>query len=163
MKYRDMTPEQAEKRRAYLRDRHKRIYAKKKDGTWKSKYRFINDGDESSLTAHKAIVEKAIGKRLPSKAQIHHVDGDGLNNRNDNLVVCPDSAYHMLLHRRQKALDECGDANWMKCVFCKQYDDPKNLHLYVPKEQTSPRANHSKCSTRYTSAKRKEVVSDCSR
>jgi hypothetical protein len=53
---------------------------------------------------HVLIVEQALGKLLPPKAVVHHFDLDPTNNTPTNLVVCPDQAYHFLLHRRQRAL-----------------------------------------------------------
>lgn len=81
---------------------------------------------------HVLIAERALGKPLPAGAHVHHVDGDRSNDRNDNLVICPDAAYHQLLHRRQRALDACGHADWRKCHICKQYDAPENLRFYEP-------------------------------
>ena len=34
----------------------------------------------------------AMGKSLPIRAIVHHVDGDTLNDSNKNLVVCEDQA-----------------------------------------------------------------------
>ena len=76
---------------------------------------------------HVLIAEAALGHELPPKALVHHVDGNRLNNAHDNLVICPDDAYHALLHRRMRALDACGHAHWRKCQYCKQFDDPENL------------------------------------
>lgn len=76
---------------------------------------------------HILIAEKALGRKLPEGVEIHHVDGNGFNNSPNNLVICPDSAYHNLLHQRQRAFDACGNYNWRKCPYCKQYDDPANL------------------------------------
>ena len=150
------TPEQKAAKAIYDRKRRESISTlKEKKSAWRSRYRFINDGGKSSITAHKAIVERVVKIRLPTSAEIHHVDGNGQNNTNSNLVVCPDHGYHALLHRRTKALDACGNANWLKCVFCKEYDDPKNMTLYIPKDQTSARANHAKCATNYTRERNK--------
>lgn len=76
---------------------------------------------------HVLIAEKALGKPLPEGAEIHHFDGDRLNNSSDNLVICPDSAYHKLLHKRQRALEACGHADWLRCNICKEYSPPKTL------------------------------------
>lgn len=73
---------------------------------------------------HVAIVEKVLGHPLPPKAEVHHWDGNGTNNAHSNLVVCPDRAYHMLLHQRMRAKAACGNPNWERCVFCKSYGDP---------------------------------------
>lgn len=70
---------------------------------------------------------QALGKLLPPKAVVHHVDGDRLNNRNSNLVVCENQAYHMLIHQRMRALAACGNASWLLCTHCKEYDAPGNV------------------------------------
>lgn len=53
---------------------------------------------------HILKAEKALGKYLPVNAVIHHIDEDGLNNSNDNLVVCEDNAYHQLIHAKMRRL-----------------------------------------------------------
>ena len=93
---------------------------------------------------HVLVVEQALGKPLPSEAVVHHVDGDPLNNNPKNLVVCPNQEYHMLIHRRQRALDACGHADWLKCKYCKQYDAVENLYVN-PKGYASHRA----CAAQY--------------
>lgn len=63
--------------------------------------------DGSYIGEHILIAEKALGKPLPAKALVHHVDRDGTNNNTKspwNLVVCPDQGYHMLIHARARAL-----------------------------------------------------------
>ena len=75
---------------------------------------------------HILISEKILNKFLPQKAVIHHHP----KNPSLQLVICENQGYHLLLHRRQIALRACGHANWRKCQFCKQYDDPRNLKIY---------------------------------
>jgi hypothetical protein len=151
-----LTAAQKADKKIYDKERHDKLRALKPPKVWVSRYRYKNRGDGYGITSHKVIVEKVLGKPLPPDAEIHHVDGNGQNNTHSNLVVCPDHAYHALLHRRTKALELCGNANWLPCAFCRIYDDPANMNLYIPKDQTSPRANHTKCSTEY-SRKRKGV------
>lgn len=78
---------------------------------------------------HVLIAEQALGKPLPEGAQVHHVDGDPGNNAPGNLVICQDQAYHKLLHRRQRALEACGHADWLRCWVCKEWDEPANLRV----------------------------------
>src|SRR5882672_1438392 len=73
---------------------------------------------------HTWIVEKVLGKSLPKKAIIHHIDGDTLNNNPSNLIVFPNQAYHVEFHKRQRAYEACGHANWKSCEYCHKYDDP---------------------------------------
>lgn len=82
-----------------------------------------------NLGAHKLVVERAMGKPLPRGAVVHHIDEDKTNNAHSNLVVCQGHAYHMLLHRRARALRECGHADWRWCVLCKTFDAPENLYI----------------------------------
>ncbi len=79
---------------------------------------------------HVLIAEKALGKKLPNGAVVHHADGNSLNNDPDNLVICPNQGYHRLLHRRLNAFTACGNADWRKCVLCKVYDSPENVARY---------------------------------
>jgi len=83
-------------------------------------YRSVRVGANCKLV-HVVIAEKAIGKPLPSGAQIHHVDGNPSNNANSNLVICQDQKYHALLHIRQRALLAGGDPNTQRvCYKCKR-------------------------------------------
>lgn len=78
---------------------------------------------------HILVAEAAVGRLLPVTAPVHHVNEQRDDNRPANLVICEDDAYHKLLHRRQRALDESGHADWLKCRFCKQYDAPQRLYV----------------------------------
>lgn len=54
---------------------------------------------------HIFLAEKALGKRLPPKAVVHHMNRKPYDNFTPlNLVVCPDQAYHMLIHKRGRDL-----------------------------------------------------------
>lgn len=62
---------------------------------------------------HIILAEKALGRPLPKGAEIHHLNGDRLDNRTPlNLVICPSRAYHALLHERTAALGF--GAGWAK-------------------------------------------------
>ena len=76
---------------------------------------------------HVVVVCRALGRKMPPKAVVHHVDEDRDHNAGGNLVLCQDRAYHMLLHQRTRALDACGNANWRICSFCSRYDAPEKM------------------------------------
>jgi hypothetical protein len=91
-------------------------------------YGYISHGSNKvKKLEHNLIVEKVLGKKLPPKAEVHHINGIRSDNRNCNLVVCPSRAYHFMLHVREKALNECGNADYRKCTYCKKYDDISNM------------------------------------
>lgn len=61
------------------------------------------------ILEHVLMAEKALGKPLPLKAVVHHVnENTGDNKTPFNLVICPNQAYHFLLHKRARELKEFG-------------------------------------------------------
>lgn len=97
---------------------------------------------------HVLVAEEALGFELPRGVEVHHVNENPADNRPENLVVCQDRTYHKLLHMRQNALDACGNANWRKCPYCKQYDDPENM---TERRNSGNRSNsfyHAACSAK---------------
>lgn len=118
---------------------------------------YLNDKNENGVLSfygykliknigeHVLAAEKILGKKLPSTAIVHHVNENKLDNSPTNLVICPDRNYHNLIHARMRALDKCGNANWLKCPFCGVYDDPKNMYVYPNKRA----AKHVACFREY--------------
>jgi len=74
------------------------------------------------VLTHILLAEKALGKELPPKSEIHHYSGS-------QIVICQDRKYHMLLHKRTRALVACGHVDWLKCKVCKTYDEIRNLTI----------------------------------
>ena len=97
---------------------------------------------------HTIIAEKALGKPLPPGSVIHHANG----TKSGPLVICQDNVYHLFLHQRMRAFKDCGHSNWLKCSFCKQYDDPINMYV-------APNGHgiHRKCGAEYKKRKRRSL------
>lgn len=100
---------------------------------------------------HVLVAEAALGHYLPLNAEVHHVNGDRRNNRNDNLVICQDRTYHRLLHMRKTALRACGHADWRNCKFCKQYSPVSDLQMGLRRRNGyMPSPYHQACQTEYS-------------
>lgn len=80
---------------------------------------------------HILIAEKALGRFLPHRAVVHHANEIEEDNRNCNLIICEDQAYHMLLHQRRRAFLASGHAEYLKCQFCQRYDDPSTMCVNI--------------------------------
>lgn len=106
-------------------------------------HKLIYDGPRH-VYEHILIAEKALGKSLPKGAQVHHIDENPLNNDPNNLVVCPDQAYHRLLHRRMKAFEACGNPDYYRCRFCGIWSDPTTMIKDGPRN-----CSHSECRNTY--------------
>lgn len=81
-------------------------------------------------TVHRIRAERALGKPLPSGAQVHHVDG---TRRDDSvLVICQDHRYHKLLHQRMRVIAAGGNPNTDKlCPRC----GIQPQHLFGPNQK----------------------------
>lgn len=68
----------------------------------KDGYREYTIAGEKKLE-HVLVAERALGGPLPPGAVVHHMNEDKLDNFTPfNLILCPDQAYHMLLHKRMR-------------------------------------------------------------
>lgn len=100
-----------------------------------------HNGKKVSIARRNA--EIAVGKILSSNVIVHHIDYNGLNDLNNNLVICPDQAYHKLIHQRTDALNACGNPDWRMCQYCKRYDSPLNLFISARRYKIYHRKCHN--------------------
>lgn len=126
----------------------------KHGGRWKGGISIAKDGrkrirssaSEPFRFEYVLIAEKALGKPLPIKARVHHVDGDPTNNANGNLVICQDQAYHMLLHQRGAVLVAGGNPNTDR--LCRTCAKPQLASEFY-KRPDRPCGKGHKCRTCY--------------
>jgi hypothetical protein len=104
---------------------------------------------------HVWVAEDILGKPLPPSACVHHANGKRSDNRPGNLVICPDLAYHNLLHRRINAKEATGNADYVLCAVCKEYDAPSNL--VERKVNTRTRYHHRECINEYMRNQRRKT------
>lgn len=101
---------------------------------------------------HVLVAERALGKPLPRGAEVHHVDENPANNASANLVICPDTGYHKLLHRRARAFALCGDPSARWCSYCKSYGNQDDIRGgRKPGEKTY----HNSCAVEFRRTRRR--------
>jgi hypothetical protein len=110
--------------------------------------------DGTHVREHILIAESVIKRSLKQTECLHHIDENKANNKNNNLVICQNQAYHMLLHKRLRALKSCGDASWIKCKYCKEYGDPRKLFMYPGNNY----GFHRECHNLYERQRRSNVT-----
>lgn len=112
--------------------------------------KFVSDGRRVTTNAV-AVAEKILGRRIPKGALVHHMNDDPSNDTPDNLAIFPSNTYHRLIHRRMAAQAACGNPDWMKCLYCKQWDDPKNMFVWrsVKHHRIGGNPKHRACEAKY--------------
>lgn len=91
---------------------------------------------------HRQVVEGALGRELKSHEIVHHVDNDPKNNSHNNLVLCPNQKYHMLLHSRQRVVDLGGNPNTEK--YCSYHKLIESKDEFSP-NPSMPDSLHNSC------------------
>lgn len=117
------------------------------------RYRMVYRKGETKILLHRQRAERALGKPLPPGALVHHADGT--TGDHAPLVICPDDAYHMLLHRRMRIKAAGGNPNTdLICSKCKTVKH----HSSFPIKRTSVTGHGRWCQSCY-SAYHREYLS----
>lgn len=147
----------------FIFNHHMRMRKREKNNNWKGGVR-IDDygykvlympdhersGQNGYVKEHIFIAQKVFGKSLPPKAVVHH-------HTKVQFVICEDQEYHMLLHLRERAILDCGHADWRKCNFCKRYDAPGRLYISPNNEII----RHKNCFNEYQNRQRAKRLAGC--
>ena len=67
----------------------------------KSGYKVFKDKDGKTHSVHKRVAEKKVGGKIYKDYEVHHKDGNKLNNRSSNLAVLKKS-FHRKIHSKNK-------------------------------------------------------------
>jgi hypothetical protein len=85
---------------------------------------------------HVERAEQALGRKLPVGAVVHHADGT--RSAQAPLVICQDQGYHLLLHKRTRAVRAGYDPDVVAwCSKCRQYKVRSEFYV---RGQSSDRA-----------------------
>jgi len=113
----ELSPTKNVKVRAKMsRNRRRDPNGKLSDGYVNRGYKYVLDKDtQKYILEHRAVMQNTIDRVLTEKEQVHHINGDKLNNLIENLYLCSSCSDHNRVHASlQKAAFELVNAGIIK-------------------------------------------------
>lgn len=90
----------SQKGKSFIRGHYKPLFRKGGITFHKKRKRFYVTGfDGDKIPYARAIVESVLKRELKSDELVHHVNGNSMDDRKCNLLVC-DQSYHNWLHAK---------------------------------------------------------------
>lgn len=95
-------------------------------------------GNNGQVLEHRLVAYEKIGRLLTSDDIVHHINGDKLDNRPENLAVLPNRRLHVHLHRNPESTSRLpGELNPEIHCACGcgaiflRFDDKGRARIYV--------------------------------
>jgi len=118
-----------------------------------TKHGHPNARANGTILEHVFLMSEMLGRALTDLEVVHHRDEDKRNNHPSNLQLFATQAEHVSYHStkraKEKALLESGNAEFLKCPFCKEYDDPPNMAV----RKTGRAGYHRKCNALWSNTR----------
>jgi len=106
-------------------------------------------GDGYYAYEHRLAAERKLGRRLLPQEQVHHINGDRTDNREENLAVLPSKAHHFVLHRKSgRKRRDPGEPNVAISCACgcgtmfPRYDEQGRPRRYVSGHNYNGKEQH---------------------
>ena len=99
-------------------------------------YNYISiydNGETKYVAEHRFIAEKKLGRKLKNNEVVHHIDGNKMNNAENNLMVFATNSDHLCFHQGKKV-----EINEDGVYYCPKYTPTRNVGKYQQKKKICP-------------------------